>query len=113
MDKSTNRYTKMERYLTLALIISFILFIIFLIASGFGIIWLKVLVAILAILIPGLCLYVLYLTKELLRQRSLWMSVASAAIIICILFSLILNFPSPKPVMQSDHSGESIVSTEE
>jgi cytochrome bd-type quinol oxidase subunit 2 len=113
MDKSAKRYADMERYITLALIASLLLFIVFLVASGCGIVWLKILVAIFAILIPGLCLYVLYLTKELLRQRSLWMSVASAAIIICILFSLILNYPSPKPVMESGSTSQSTVSAEE
>ena len=96
-----NRYKDMERYITLALIVSALLFVIFLIASGNGIIWLKIVIAILAILISSLCLYVLYLAKELLRQRSLWMSVGAAAIIVCILFSLILNFPSPYPVIGS------------
>lgn len=99
MNNQNNRYKDLERYITLALIVSALLFIIFLIASGCGILWLKIVSAIFAILIPGLCLYVLYSTKELLRQRSLWMSVGAAAIIICILFSLILNFPSPMPVL--------------
>ncbi len=112
MDKGANRYTQMERYITLALIVSLFLFIAFLVASGLGILWLKILIAIFAILIPGLCLYVLYLSKELLRQRSLWMSVASAAIIICVLFSLILNFPSPKPVIAAENTAQITISAE-
>jgi hypothetical protein len=99
MDNKLSRYANFERYITLVLIVSTILFIIYMIASGCGIIWLKVLCAILAILAPGLCLYMLYLTKELLRQRSLWMTVGAVAIIICTLLSLILNFPSPKPIL--------------
>lgn len=99
MKKHNNRYTEMERYITIALAVSALLFIIFLIASGSGIIWLKVISAILAIFAPCLCLYILYSTKELLRERSLWMSVAAVSIIICILFSLILNYPSPTPTL--------------
>lgn len=97
--QNNNHYSTLERYITIALIVSTILFIIYLIAAGCGIIWLKVLSAIFAILVPGLCLYMLYVTKELLRQRSFWMSVGATAIIICLLFSLILNFPSPRPVL--------------
>ena len=99
MQSNNSRYTTLERYITIALIASAVLFIIYLIAAGCGILWLKVLSAIFAILIPGLCLYMLYITKELLRQRSFWMSVGAAAIIICVLFSLLLNFPSPRPVL--------------
>ncbi len=99
MDNKLNRYTNLERYITFALIGSSIFFIIFMIAAGYGIIWLKVISAIFTILVPALCLYVLYLTKELLRQRSLWMSVGAAALIVCTLFALFLNFPSPKPVL--------------
>jgi choline-glycine betaine transporter len=110
MNKGNNRYADMERYITLTLIVCAVLFIVFLIAAGSGIIWLKVLSAIFAILLAGLCLYVLYLTKELLHQRSLWMSVGAAAIIVCIFFSLILNFPSPKPVIDAQSTAHITVS---
>ena len=94
MDQNT-RYKQMEQYMTFALIADAGIFILYLIFAGFGIIWLKVITAILCLLISGACLALLYMTKELLRQRSLWMSVAAAAVAVCVLFSLILNFPSP------------------
>lgn len=89
------RYKQMEQYMTYALFADAVLFILFLIFAGLGIIWLKVITAILCILLSGACLALLYLSKELLKQRSLWMSTAAAAIIVCLLFSLILNFPCP------------------
>lgn len=89
------RYKQMERYMTYALIANAALFLLFLLFSGLGIAWLKVATAVLAIALSALCLGYLYLSGELLRKRSLWMSVASAAIILCIIFSLLLNFPSP------------------
>lgn len=98
MQNSNDRYKVMERYMTYVLIADLILFIIYLFASGFAVIWLKVITAIVTILISGLCLAFLYLTKELLRQRSLWMSLSAAAILVCLLFSLILNFPCPNPL---------------
>ena len=95
MANNSNRYKEMERYMTMALIADAVIFVLYLIFAGTGVIWLKVILAILGIGLSGLCLAFLYLTQELLRRRSLWMSVAAAAVLVCILFSLILNFPSP------------------
>lgn len=93
-----NRYKEMERYMTYVILFSAVMFIIFLIASGAGIIWLKVIASILSIAASVLCLAYLYLTKELLRTRSLWMTAAAVAIIACTLFSLMLGYPSPNPL---------------
>ncbi len=89
------RYQQMEKYITYGLIADAVLFILYLIFAGFGIIWMKVILAVLAFLLSAAILGYLYLTKELLRPRSLWMSVAAASVIVCLLFSLVLNFPSP------------------
>ena len=91
------RYSQMEKTVTLVLLSSLVLFIVYLFSSGSGIIWLKVLSAIFTILSAGLCLAYLYFSAEWLKQRSLWMTSGSIALIICTLFSLILNFPSPAP----------------
>lgn len=95
MDNSRKRYRQMEQYMSYALLSDLVLFILFLVTAGHGIIWLKVILAILVIGLSALCLAYLYLTQELLRQRSFWMSVSAAAILICLLFSLVLNYPSP------------------
>lgn len=100
MASSRARYKRFEHIVGLLLITAFLLFIAFLIASGLGITWLKLLCSIVAILISGLCLVFLILTRELLSRRSLWMSVLSAAMILCIVFSLLLNYPSPSPYRQ-------------
>lgn len=101
------RYTERERYMTYVLCADTVLFILYLIFAGIGIIWMKVLLAILCILLSAILLGFLYLTKELLRRRSLWISAGAAAIAVCVLFSLILNFPSPnkyKPQNEDDKS---------
>lgn len=85
----------MEKYMTGALIGDALLFIVYLIAAGTGVIWLKILSSIIAIILSVLCLVYLYLTKLLTRPQSLWMTTAAGAVLICILFSLVLNFPSP------------------
>ncbi len=90
-----SRYKDMEQSLTITLIASAIMFILYLVFAGAGIIWLKVLTAIFTILMPILCLTLLYLTKELLKQRSLWLSAGFLGIFLCTVVSLIANFPSP------------------
>ncbi len=96
------RYRELERYLTYALIADVILFVLYLVCAGNGIIWLKVLLSIILILLSGACLAVLYLRKELLRRRSLWITAGALAVLICLLFSLILNYPSPNPYKKAD-----------
>lgn len=95
MAAKRNRYREMERYLTAILIADAVLFLLFLLYSGLGIIWGKVLAAILVVLMSGLSLGFLYLTGELMRRRSLWMSAGFAAIALCLVVSLICNYPSP------------------
>ena len=88
----------MERSITAALLLDLFIFIIYMISAGNEIIWLKVLTILGILALSGGCLYLLYISRELLKQRSLWMTAGAAAILICLLFSLILNFPSPKPI---------------
>ena len=90
-----NRYREMEYQLTRILIADVIVFVLYLITAHFGVNFLKWLTAIVAILASLLCLGFLYLSQELLRKRSLWMSTGFAAILLCTLVSLIVNFPSP------------------
>jgi hypothetical protein len=100
MARNRNRYRQMEHYMTCALFLDLILFIFFLISAGNGVIWLKVILAILCIALSGACLAFLYISRELLRPRSMWMSAAAAAILLCTIFALILNYPSPNPLNQ-------------
>lgn len=110
MRKNT-RYKQMEFYMTCSLLAAIILFIFYLIAAGTGVIWLKILTAIIAIIISLLCLAFLFLSKELLRPRSIWMSTCALAILLCIGFSLALKFPSPAPPRYEGNL-EAVVTTE-
>ncbi len=102
MPERRNRYKEMEKKMTIVLLADVLLFIFYMLAAGNGIVWLKVTLAIIAILISGLCLGFLYLTKELNKPRSLWMTATAGAVVICLVFSLLLNFPSPNPLKQLD-----------
>lgn len=95
MAKKKNRYRDFERTICTVLAADALLFVGFLLSAGGGIAWLKVTCAIIAILTAILAIGFLFLTGELLRSRSLWMSVGFAAIILVIIVSLICNYPSP------------------
>ena len=95
MGNDKNRFQALEKLMTLVLIAITAFFIFELIASANGIIWLKVILAILTAVACILCLVYLYMTRLLTQPRSLWMTTAAAAILVCLFFSLILNFPAP------------------
>ena len=103
MPQRKNRYFQMRKIMSCILLGDFAVFILYLIAAGLGIIWLKALTSIIAILTSLLCLGYLYMTQEIFKKRSFWMTVAAAAIIVCILYSLALNFPCPAPSAENIH----------
>ncbi len=88
-----NRYQQMQQMMTKALITDAAAFIIYLIAAGNGVLWLKVVAAIASIVISLGSLALLYLSQELLRKRSLWLSTGFFSVFMCVLASLILAFP--------------------
>ena len=88
-----NRYREMEKRMTAALIADAVIFVLYLIFAGVGILWLKIVLAVLEILVALGCLALLYLSRELLRPRSLWLSTGFFSLSLCTLVSLILAFP--------------------
>lgn len=95
MARRKSRFKKMEFYITIALCVDAAIFLAYLIFAGMGLLALKIIAAVVCIALSGAALYQLFLSHELLRRRSLWMSLAAACIILCILISLLLKFPSP------------------
>ena len=95
MSQRNTSFRDFERYITLCLALSTLLFFFFLSAAGAGNVGLKIFLALLSVLGSGYCLWLLYKKQELTRRRSFWMSVWAVCLIVCILASIILNFPSP------------------
>ena len=89
MEKDRNRFKELEKAMTVFLLAITVIFILFLIVSGCGIIWLKAILAIITALACILCLVYLYMTRLLTQPRSLWMTTAAAAILVCLFFSLV------------------------
>lgn len=98
MANGNSRYKELDKLMTKVLIADGGILLLYLLFAGLGVGFLKVVLAILGLGLSGLCLGFLYLTNELLRKRSLWMTAGAAAVIICILVSLIANYPSPDPL---------------
>ena len=92
MDKRRN-YRQLEATMTAVLLGCVASFILYLIFAGIGSIWLKVIMAIVAIGGSILSLVMLYMNQELLKQRSLWMTMGFFGVFICTVVSLIANFP--------------------
>ena len=99
MDSKRTRFKKMEMIMTAVLCLDAALFIAYLFFAGFGMIGMKIVSTVLCFVISGAVLYFLYITRELLRKRSIWMTLAAACIILCVLVSLILRFPAPAFVL--------------
>ena len=90
-----NRYREMESLMTKVILGDLLIFVLYLICAGSGWMVFKVITAIISIFGSLLCLGWLYMTGEFPKRRSLWMITAFVCIALCVLFSLLLNFPSP------------------
>lgn len=95
------RYKKNERIWIYGVIADAGIFALYLLMAGLGVVWLKWILAIAAILLSAAGLASLYLTGELRRQRSLYLTAGFGAVIVVILFSLILNYPSPNELVNA------------
>ena len=111
-----NRYKEMENLITKVLIGDAAVFVLYLLFAGLGVTFLKVVTAIIAIAVSGLCLAFLYLNGEIKKRRSRWMVAGAGAVLICLLVSLLLNYPSPakeKPIPADPSSNSSVVEEED
>ena len=95
MEKNKPRFRQLESLLTLILYVEIGLFLIYLIMSALGLVVVKIILAVLAILIAAFCEWMLYCAKELFKPRGLWLTCAFFSVIVCTAVSLICNFPAP------------------
>lgn len=93
-----NRYRELEGLMTKLLAGDALVFVLYLFCAGHGWAVLKVISASIAIVGSLLCLGWLFITGEFPRRRSLWMVTAFAAIVLCMLVSLLLGYPCPVAV---------------
>ena len=93
MAKRNNRYRQFDFIMTRVVIGDVFLFLLYLLSAAMGIGFLKGLTAVLAILGSAACVGYLYLTQEMLKKRSLWMTLSFGAIALLTLVSLICKVP--------------------
>ena len=92
------RYKQIDQLLTRVIIADTAVFVLYLIFAALGLVALKIIIAIIAMLVSGLCLAWLSMLGEFKKARSRWLVLGFGAIILCTLVSLILNYPSPAPI---------------
>jgi cell division protein FtsW (lipid II flippase) len=92
------RYKDIERILTQILIADAGVFVLYMIFAGLGVTFLKVVTTIACLAASICCLALLYMTGEMKKARSRWLVLGFAAVVVCLLVSLILNYPSPAVV---------------
>lgn len=89
------RYKDVERILAQILLGEVVVFILYMIFAGLGVIALKVITSILIVVASVLCLAFLYMCGEMFKRRSRWLVFGFASLLLLLLVSLILNYPSP------------------
>ena len=92
---SRKRYKELEQMMTRILVADVVVFALFVLFAGLGVVAMKVICAIVTIIVSAMCLAFLYMTGELQKRRSLWMVVGFISVLTCLLVSLICNYPSP------------------
>ena len=90
-----NSFRKLEGMLTKVILGELAVFLLMLTAAGFGIGWLKWLLAVVVILVSGMGCFLLVAQKEHRKRRSWWMLAAFGGMLICTLVSLIAQYPAP------------------
>ena len=93
------RYKDIERILTMLLIGDAAVFLLYMIVAGVGIGWLKVITTIINLVASVGGLGLLYITGEMKKARSRWLVLGFAAVLLCLIVSLLLNYPSPAEVV--------------
>ena len=89
------RYKDVERILTQILLAETAVFILFMIFAGVGVAALKVVTAVLVAITSALALGFLYMCGEMFKRRSRWLVFGFASLLILLIVSLVLNYPSP------------------
>ena len=92
---SRKRYKELEQMMARILVADAVVFALFVLFAGMGIVALKVICAIVTIIVSAMSLAFLYMTGELKKRRSLWLVVGYIGVLACLLVSLLCNYPSP------------------
>ena len=93
MAKRNNRYRQFDFIMTRVVIGAVFVFLLYLLSAATGVGWLKGFSAFVAIAGSIVCLGYLYLIQEMLKKRSLWITLSFASIALLTIVSLICKVP--------------------
>ena len=95
MEQNKKQFKDLEMFLTVLIVAMLVLFMLYLIMAGYGQSVMKIICAVLIFCISGFGIWLLYSSKELWRQRSIWMTLTFMSCVICTLVSLLAGYPGP------------------
>ncbi len=102
MEKPKLEYPVFSKIMKYALCADLLAFLTLMTASAYSVDTVKKYALLLVLLLSAGCLGLLYYTQELLRKRSFWMSVSAVSMVVCALCSLLVGYPSPNPLDQTN-----------
>ena len=95
MEQKNTRYKDLELFLTILVVAMLALFIFYLVMAAGGKTVLQIIAAVMIGAVAAFCLWLLVKTRELLRQRSIWISLSFACCALVTLVSLLAGYPGP------------------
>ncbi len=93
MAEEKSRYQQLEQVLTVFIVLDLLFFLGYLLAALFTVLWAKVLLLVLTLLASALGIALLFSTREIKRHRSRWITYALICIPLCMVVSMICQFP--------------------
>ena len=95
MEQKNNRFKDLEQFLSVLIIAMLAIFVFYLGMAGSGRTVLMIIAAVMIGAIAAFGLWLLIKSKELLRQRSIWMSLSFICCVIVTIVSLLAGYPGP------------------
>ena len=95
MEQKNTRYKDLELFLTILVVAMLALFIFYLVMAAGGKTVLQIIVAVMVGSIAAFGLWLLFKSKELLRQRSIWITLSFLCCALVTIVSLLAGYPGP------------------
>ena len=95
MEQKNTRYKDLEQFLTILVVAMLCLFIFYLFMASGGKTVLQIIAAVMIGAIAAFGLWLLVKSRELLRQRSIWMTLSFICCTLVTIVSLLAGYPGP------------------
>ena len=95
MEQKNTRYKDLELFLTILVVAMLAMFIFYLVMAAGGKTVLQIIAAVMVGSIAAFGLWLLVKSKELLRQRSIWITLSFLCCTLVTIVSLLAGYPGP------------------